>query len=230
MANNLLPVRTSDGQATGVPGLRVLKNKAQDLTVGMVGSTARLTLRANTHWRRRLPHHRQEVLTNNSEPLWDSDRLTAAEQASAIPEHDQLAWLGSGLLRRIGIFHTVSTAYKVKGIVSEGLWTIDMGIHPDISPDHNAFVTRLTNPVHGLPLTVDNRTCTCGRTPPTAHSTEHECRIELRPQDPQLPGRLQLRFQTSTPPVHLADTLKTAGADQRWLTHIGLQRSPRTRR
>ncbi len=29
MANNLLPVRTSDGQATGVEGLRVLKNNTK---------------------------------------------------------------------------------------------------------------------------------------------------------------------------------------------------------
>ncbi len=189
----------------------------------MVDSTARLTFRAHIPWRRWLAHHRQEVLANNSEPLWDSDKFTAAEQASAVPKHDQLAWLGSGLLRRIGIFHTVSKAYKVKGFASEHLWTIEMDIHPDIDFDHDAFVARLINPVHGLPLTVDSQSCTCETTPPTTHDTGRACRIDLRPCDPQLYGGLQLQFVKSPPPAQSAAKFTAAGADRRWLTRTGLQ-------
>ncbi len=226
MAHHLLPARTPDGHTTGIAGLRVPRRQGsnrKDLIVRMVNSNARLSFRANIQWRLWLPRWRQEVLDDGCVPLWDSDTITAEEQHALQPEQDHLAWLGSGLLRRIGIYHTTGTAFEVKGSVAEGLWTIQMSIHPDIDPDHDAFVARLIHPAHGLPLTVDSRSCSCETKPPTTHDTAPACRIDLRPCDPQLPGGLQLQFVKSTPPAQSAAKFIAAGADRRWLTRTGLQ-------
>lgn len=101
---------------------------------------------------------------------------------------------------------------------------------PTHNPDHNAFAAQLIDPAHGLPLTVNSRSCTCRISPQTVHDSGRECRIELRPRDHQLPGGIQLRFAMSMPPAHWADKFIAAGADRRWLTRTGMQRSTQTPR
>jgi len=225
MAHTLLPVRTADGRTTGVAGLRIARRQSKnrkDLLVEVVGSNARLTIRANVQWRLWLPRWRQHVLANGCMPLWDADGITAEEQKAVPTEDERLAWLGSGLLRRIGIHHTVGRAYDVNGTVAEGLWRIQMSIHPGIESDHDAFVARLIAPAHGLPMKVASRSCTCGNKPTTAHNAGSACSFELRSNDPQLPGGLQLQFARSTPPAHMAAKLVAAGADRHWLARAGL--------
>ncbi|OBJ97442.1 hypothetical protein A5638_14840 [Mycolicibacterium fortuitum] len=224
MAHNLLPVRTPDGEAMGVPGLRLLGAAGKDLQLGMAGSKARLALRAHVGWRRWLAQWSDTVIANGGAPLFkDFDELTAAEQSWLSAEQRRLAWLGSSLLRRIGIFHQVSVAYGVRGWVSDDRWKVELTINPTLDPGHDEFIATLTDPAHGIPLLVESRSCSCEMNGPYGPGSRRDCWFELAPRDVRVRGGLQLRFRMSTPNADWSSRFAAAGADPRWLARTGLQ-------
>ena len=226
MAHNLLPAETPDGDTTGVPGLRIYRVRDQDLTVGMVGATARLTIRAHFRWKPWLTRWADDTNASGRTPLWHCGELTDSEQAEITTEQVRLAWLGSNLLRRIGTFHTLTKAYKVKGWVADGRWMIEMTIAPQLDPRHDELAARLTLPTQGLPLAVVSRSCTCETNEAGACTSRYGCSIDLRPTNPQLQGGLQLRFLMAKPPADWAQKFATVGADPRWLKRTGLRSGP----
>lgn len=91
------------------------------------------------------------------------------------PDESTLSWLGSGLLRRIGLFRTVSSAYTTDMWVSDDTWKIEMLSCLDVPLAHDEFITWLCDPVWGLDLSLREMWCTCD----VASDSEHECRFEL---------------------------------------------------
>ncbi|MYS37203.1 MULTISPECIES: hypothetical protein [unclassified Streptomyces] len=101
-----------------------------------------------------------------SEHATGEDHQDTAEAARARRWDNYLnrgAWCASGLLRRIAIFHTVTTADLVTGIRAlpgiigyEGLgpvrWAFDIDRRPGLPDSQHALIQALTDPGFGLPI------------------------------------------------------------------------------
>jgi len=77
-----------------------------------------------------------------------------------IKDDRELAWLGSGLLRRIALFHSkASAAYSVRSWISDHEWKFELSMRRDVPFDHHRFVERLIDPAWGLPAAVSHSHC-----------------------------------------------------------------------
>ncbi|ORA62081.1 hypothetical protein BST24_08000 [Mycobacteroides franklinii] len=124
-----------------------------------------------------------------------------------------MPWLGSGLLRRVGLFHLIGRAYVVRGWTADGKWKIEMNRHADIDVDHDIFLSLLTESAFGLPLKEVSRWCNCGR----GAGIPNGCWIELVHKDNRITGGLQLRFCSERPDQTFIQELADSGADINWL-------------
>ncbi|SEE80277.1 hypothetical protein SAMN04490220_8400 [Rhodococcus jostii] len=108
----LLPSYESYIEVQGILDLRVLAVQGRELHVGLVGTDARLVLAASagSGWAREIRDHERDLVSAGYIPLWTESIRTPFEQehlAMCPPLHEfALTWLGSGLLRRIGLFRT----------------------------------------------------------------------------------------------------------------------------
>ncbi|WP_131830332.1 hypothetical protein [Mycobacteroides abscessus] len=218
MAQHLLPCGEPGEWFCGVAGLRVVAVEGSSLTIGMAGTTARLILIAHTGWTKWLARKKKSAIALGELPLWEAPGITAGELESIPPQIRRLAWLGSGLLRRIALFHNVGNAYWVKGWTMGDHWKIEMFIHPDLDPGHDNFVDWLTLPPYGLSLQSEYRSCTCNR------SVGHlrGCWQELTHRDDPQAGVLQLRFHMSDVGIRWGRRLADSGARSSWLSRTGL--------
>ncbi|MFD4814515.1 hypothetical protein [Streptomyces sp. NPDC058418] len=106
----------------GIAGVRLLGIDAAGLHLGLAGTDARVTLTGpvSKQWRTIVTEHRASCHDDDLVPLWDAPALTPLESAylAADPtwweEQADHAWVASGLLRRIALFHTVTKPYSVK--------------------------------------------------------------------------------------------------------------------
>jgi hypothetical protein len=128
------------------------------------------------------------------------------------------AWLSSGLLRRIGLLHTVTFPYSARYWYDGQDWKFELKYEHGVPADHDAFVQHLIHPVWGLPLRIVGRHCEC-RSCDCDGGRERMCRIELAHREGR-EGGPQLRFRTIEHGYDLSQEyakLTATGAGPSWL-------------
>jgi hypothetical protein len=183
------PVPGSGDEPRGIPGLRISGIEADGRklhlhTVKEPGQTATLVLALPKglaeDWVDIERRHRRWCVDNGLRPLWRAPQLDAVESRhlSAYPSLEssraRRAAVGSGLLRRIALFHTVTAFYRVQCWDDGGSWKIDArNAHPR-ARWHDQLLQRLCHPRWGLPIRVAHRFCHCAK-PGTPYRWNHTC-------------------------------------------------------
>ncbi|MCM2576341.1 hypothetical protein [Streptomyces meridianus] len=227
-AGRLLPSAEEGMQVHGPLGLRVARIEDKDLTLRHADSReAQVILRAcpGTHWQQHIDERLEDTRKAGFRPLWRERSMTKHElsdqqQFPMVWEEKQgLAWIGSGLLRRIALFHTSSTAHSVSSWITGYEWIVELTTIRGLPLEHDRFLARLTDPTWGLPLRVASHHCFCemSRRGPFGW----QCTYRLQATGDRK-GGLQLRFQAdgfARKRLH-RDALLKAGADRKWLERV----------
>ncbi|GHA43510.1 hypothetical protein GCM10010329_78000 [Streptomyces spiroverticillatus] len=165
---NLLPSYVSDEEVYGVPGLRITRRARTAIELQVLGQPARLRLTGipARSWRKAI-EQMLEQWTNPDDALlcWKSSprAWTSAEIQHRTrwnnpgdrftQEQRRGDWLGSGLLRRAALLHTVSNTYFLDGYRSEITRLVLRSSHtPGRGPGPHRLVAALVDPAFGLPL------------------------------------------------------------------------------
>lgn len=167
---NLLPTYVSDQEVHGVPGLRFTQRDRTAVELRVLGAPTRLRLAGlpATHWRNAVARMignwidpNPKLLCWQSSPnAWtDAERAHHARWEDVNDEFTQKqrrgAWLGSGLLRRVALLHTVSNTFFADGYHGGGdaarLVLRSSHVRGEGPGPHN-IVAALAHPVFGLPL------------------------------------------------------------------------------
>lgn len=210
----LLPISGPDGPMEhGIAGLRVLDVSGHDLTVGLMGTSAALTLRAAVSWRHVLSLRQRQLETDGYSPRWDPACLLEYED-EIVDIYASCAPLGSALLRRLAIFHSVGAPYIVDGWINRGTWILELttdrisSCSPDLAIRHDKFLSLLCDEHLGLPLRVDIDTsyCICQR--PFGYGAA--CAYTLIPRDGRSRQKLQIRFRWIPGQPNYAEVLHRA--------------------
>ncbi|MFJ2807851.1 hypothetical protein [Kitasatospora sp. NPDC087271] len=234
---SILPSGTSPHQLTGVCGLRVGHIDDRGLHLRLLQApTAHLTLIGPppSRWRQLLADLRNDTTEDGAPVLWDRPQLAAVERdfrnhhGEWDDEEAKMRWLTSGLLRRIGLWHTVSTAfcsrYWQRGDQTM-IWELRHAY--GVRPAHDELAAAFRNPVWGHPLTILKSHCDCHHRRPDPGNRPHpdfgrQCLFEFH--HPDHPGVIQVRFNTEAPrvedepKVHAA--LTAARANAVWLERV----------
>ncbi|MFB8276968.1 hypothetical protein [Nocardia colli] len=223
--DNLLPFIRPDGELSGIPGLRVAAVDGRDLVVSLVDSRCRVTVRgvAGTRWTDHITELETWLKAENLPRCWSSPTSTSHERdfqqevPRTMSHRRDLAWLGSALLRRIALFETTSTAFCTKDWVTAGTWFFELSTRHDVQIDHDAFISKLTDPVWGLPMRVEDSYCMCSG----SSAFDTTCNFDLI-HTGSTPGELQLRFVHRRADHHddLRSHLVKVGADEQWLDRV----------
>ncbi|MEV6692750.1 hypothetical protein AB0M35_14895 [Micromonospora sp. NPDC051196] len=229
----LLPVMQPDTrEVEGIPGLRVeaIRDEKAEVCLASESGDARLILRGvlGTRWADAIRTAADAALLAGTVPLWEQSSLDEAERdgrRSHRRRHEGdagLAWLGSGLLRRIALFGN-SSAYSIRMWISAGRWHVHLYTSRSVADHrvrHDEFLARLADDDCGLPLMVTQQRCSCDRTASELHG-ERDCVFELQHRDRQKPGTLHLTCRwDDTSHVDMAETLRRAGANSRWIERV----------
>ncbi|WP_405988370.1 hypothetical protein [Streptomyces sp. NBC_00986] len=166
---NLLPAYPPGSEVYGVPGLRIVRRSQTGIELRVLGASARLRLTGlpSTVWRSAESRMLDEWL-DGVQHCWRSSPRgwTEAER-----EHQSMwvdgdgrfvrvqrrgAWLGSGLLRRIALLHTVANTFLVDGYRGAAFDAARLVLRcsqlPDQGPGPHHIISALLDPVFGLPL------------------------------------------------------------------------------
>lgn len=226
---HLLPSAEPGIQVDGAVGLRVDAVQGTDLHLTRVGGSSRLVLRgtSGTRWRRELSDRWRSLDSGGYPPLWRESVLSSFERddETAYPRTTRadrdLAWLGSGLLRRIALFHTASSAYSTRSWIAHGEWKFELETRRDVPLDHNSFLKLLADPTWGLPLRISRSHCSCDDQPrPHDAWYTRQCTYHLVHAGGQ-PGALQIRFlHYPSPDGNIREKLERAGAAPAWLDRV----------
>ncbi|MFJ4679114.1 hypothetical protein [Kitasatospora sp. NPDC088783] len=245
----LLPYQGPEGPTThhfpGVPGLRVrdIDNAGLHLT---------LTHHPNSHlvltgpspkgWHTRLAQHEADLADSGCQPLWSRTDLAPAE--IHWQQHYPVrpwTWVGSGLLRRVGLLTAATNAHTAHFQDRSDEVCISLEhLHPAL-PAHDRHGGRTTDRLvehlldtgWGMPVRVETQHCDCRHTRPDRPHThddtyDRHCRTILAHRDGR-PGRIQLRFLSTEArapfPAGLSlaearDELAGAGAPAKWIRRI----------
>ncbi|QLI99898.1 hypothetical protein HZZ00_02150 [Streptomyces sp. NEAU-sy36] len=225
---HLLPSADPGVQVGGVMRLRVLGIRKADLHLQLAQTDSRLVLRGapGTRWRSLLAQRRRELGEGGFAPLWDEIEPSPYELederkfASLVQTERDLAWLGSGLLRRIAIFQNFSTAYSTRSWITGDEWIFELDTHRDVPLAHDVFLDRLMDDVWGLPLRITRRHCACSLQGTARRG--YQCTFYLEHQRPDVPGVMQVRFRWGDP-VYGDDArqrLEDLNADREWLDRV----------
>ncbi|MFJ6621195.1 hypothetical protein ACIQOW_26940 [Kitasatospora sp. NPDC091335] len=199
-AVQLLPW-TRDTEIGGVPGLRVCRTSASGIDLVVAGTSATINVTGiSRHAWEQAESARISWLADAGEEMCHitSPHLQTAQERlfeRYLATDDHSAWLSSGLLRRIGLFSRIEvplhfSAWRNPGQHGEQ-WCFDMDYHPlNGGCQHEAFLSRLTDPMFGLPLTVVRRHCTGD------YSWGAQCSIDAKGMGQ--PGEVNLRFNRRT--------------------------------
>ena len=204
----LLPVDDPDGELSGIAGLRVRTLTHRGIELHQPGRTTSLWLTGLSAdgWCRAEAEVAAVTDESRWDVLWRSPAWTQRERDweawwASGPGGEQAragAWCSSGLLRRLGLFNTTSTAdivsaYKGLGIIGyEGRgpmrWCIELAHRTGVPHARDGLLRALTDARFGLPLA------------PALHLEQH---FDLEPgrvmlDDAQRTGLLDLRFVTYT--------------------------------
>jgi hypothetical protein len=160
-------------------------------------------------------------------PCWNEPRITPAEAAyerehrALLQDEDNAAWLPSGLLRRVGLLHTVSTAFSTRYWLMVDKWKFELCHEWRVPPPHDEFIGHLINDRWGLPLALTHGHCDCD--PKWAYPNyDKQCTFELSHRGTR-PGELQLRFRTIRARYPTSSTyrdLQRANAAPNWLARV----------
>ncbi|MFH8993360.1 hypothetical protein [Streptomyces sp. NPDC017940] len=190
--SQLLPAAPAPGSGDdphGIPGLRMsgINADGRQLHLHMVkdpGQTATLVLTLpkglTENWADIERRHRRWCEDNDLRQLWTTPQLDAVESAylGACPSlegsRSRRAAVGSGLLRRIALFHTVTAFYRVQCWDDGDSWKIDARTAHPRARWHDQLLQRLCHPRWGLPVHVAHRFCHCAE-PDTPYQWDHTC-------------------------------------------------------
>ncbi|MEU7642503.1 hypothetical protein AB0C11_41995 [Streptomyces sp. NPDC039016] len=185
---------------------------------------------AGTNWKEEL-EKQWEKFSKYQEmvPLWQAPTLTDPEKSDleSLPEHwdrkNNLAWIGSGILRRLALLHTSVNSCTVSAWITGDEWIFELDGAPRVPLNHDLFIHRLSDPTWGLGLKVDSHYCYC-------HSPEYgnmyQCTYYLHP-DHNGSGTLQFRFRYGAL-VNVKETRRTladVNASTDWLARVLPERS-----
>nr|WSZ97262.1 hypothetical protein OH820_17800 [Streptomyces sp. NBC_00857] len=226
--DRLLPYAEPGVQVNGVIGLRIAAIRRNDLHLTLAETDSLLIVRgvAGTQWDDYLEERWESLKTEGYPPLWKTPSLTNHEQQDEQShplvrgtERD-IAWMGSGLLRRIALLHTSSSAYSTRSWITGDEWIFELDTRFEVRLDHDGLLSRLIDPVWGLPLRVSKHHCTCDD-PPLKSRHMRQCTYELVHAG-DLPCGLQLRFRWGHAVYgnEAREQLRRLGADTRWLNQV----------
>lgn len=228
----LLPTRYTGAEQEGaaepggITGLRVLGIDERGLGLGLAGTDARLTLAGPSvrKWRVALAAHRADCRTDDCCPLWDAPELTPFEAAYLARDvawwkkQSDVAWVASGLLRRIALFHTVTTPYCVR-YWQHGLgWKFELRYEHGVPVQHDELLAHLTHPRWGLALQINREHCAC-KPCDCDGGAERNCFLSLGAGLGRQ-GSVGIHFRRSAAGRDLTNTygrLVAAGAAAEWL-------------
>lgn len=225
----IAPHADADGSLiTGIPGLRVRRMRGRDLFLSLQGTDSTIILRCarGTTWKRALDSVHGRVEGASYRPLWNDPTVSAGEGdhiAWKTRAFGHLEWLGSGLLRRAGLFHSTTNAFFRKGWACDKMFKFELTSSASSGSYHEKFIKRLSDPIWGVPLIARKHECYCDRHP----SPTRMCWIELK-QPGSTETVLQLRFDHE-PLQHSSEyraKFQAIGADPLWLDRILPHRFP----
>ena len=228
--DQLLPYAEDGLQVHNAIGLRAKAANNLDLVLTYAGRTARVVLRATkgTNWGQLLAKRKNEMLKAGVLPLWTEPTLTPDERGDLAnhplvrsAEH-RIAWLGSGLLRRIALFENHSSAYSTRSWMTGDEWVFELDTAKDVPLRHDGLLDRLTDPVWGLPVKITSHHCSCRAAAQQQRTDiDYECIYRLAHRQNRR-GILQIRFRSVS--VHdrqnLRRRLADMGADPAWLGQV----------
>lgn len=200
--DRLLPYAEPGIQVNGVPGLRIAAIRGNSLHLTLVNTNSRLILRGipGTSWTAYLDERWKSLDTGGYPPLWNAPTLTTHERDDAEScrllrktELD-MQWLGSGLLRRVALFHTSSSAYSTRSWITDDEWIFELDTRNDVRFDHDTLLSRLTDPMWGLPIRISWHHCTCDDPPLPDSRYTRQCTYRLA-NSQGLPCGMQIRFR-----------------------------------
>ncbi|MFD6967390.1 hypothetical protein [Streptomyces sp. NPDC059949] len=160
-----VPMRTGRDEIYGLNGVRIcartergieLRRLGQPTSIQITGPSRRAFEKAESA----LAH---QIQSSGAEACWlAGDTWTAYEKQwddecqpiAYDPAWRAAAWLPSGLLRRLGLLHTVAVPQVVTGHESRlgEFWILSMDHFSDTGLRRAELVQALTDPVNGLPL------------------------------------------------------------------------------
>ncbi|WP_280269135.1 hypothetical protein [Nocardia wallacei] len=206
VANQILPYGDGGMAWNGVDNLRIVDVTDRELTVTLAGTEARLSLRGgfHTNWRMALANRRRAIATyeEGARPMWNDPSREPDEFPGFSRMHREIAWLGSGLLRRVALFQSATNAFQVSGWCCDEQFKFALDTTPQAWTDHTAFESAISNPLWGLGLTPQTRWCYCDRMP----NESCTCTVILTHPSSRA-GGLQLRFGCTTPPKDFDDMI-----------------------
>lgn len=239
-AENLLPVAEAGSQVFGAIGVRAHVRSSADLVVTSVDGGGEVVLRAargedpdeGTDWPEILARRSADIVDDAALlPLWQQPEMTVHEQddlaGHPLVRQDErsMAWIGSALLRRIGLFHTASVAYSTKSWINPGEWIFEMAADSRAEGDHDLLLDQLSADRWGLPVDVVKEHCGCASAARIG-SDSYQCFYRLGHKD-GLAGNIQLRFTRSrlSDRDRMRGLFQRLGSDQAWLDKV-LPRDP----
>ncbi|NUK21946.1 hypothetical protein [Streptomyces lunaelactis] len=214
----LLPALAPEGELHGLPGLRIVKRRRTAIELRVLGQHTRLRLSGLPYslWR----ETEQTMLNKWIDPdamqlCWRTARTTwtAAEREHLSQWEDDSdpfvqvqqrgAWLGSGLLRRAALLHTVANTFLADGYRGAAFGLARLVVRSshvrDQGPGPHHIAAALLDPVFGLPLCL---TRFRGDTDQRYGSDQHFVLT-----DPAKTALLDLRASVERPPSRLTPEL-----------------------
>ncbi|MGY1438150.1 hypothetical protein [Streptomyces reniochalinae] len=221
--------KQGDVRVIGVPGIRTTRAGREGLRLSLAGTKASVILTCNgsTNWADLLADRQEQLEAAEYRPCWNEAEMTPPERAFH-QDHAEMSrviedasWLPSGLLRRSGLFHELSTAYCTRYWSTWDRWRIELKHDLGVEPPHDAFIDHLTDPKWGMHLAVDKLHCECDAPWADPHY-DRQCTVELSSPTSR-PGELQVRFRAMGTWCNSYDIyrdLKRTGADPAWLMRV----------
>ncbi|MFE1876422.1 hypothetical protein ACFW9N_37110 [Streptomyces sp. NPDC059496] len=228
------PTSGSDDDLPGIPGLRVrgIEARGRQLRLNMVedlGPDVELVLALPRGlaegWEEIERGHRRWCEDNGMRPLWTSPATDPMESAclNAYPTLERArarrSVVGSALLRRIAVFHTVAAFYRVQCWDDGDSWKIDARTAHPRAYWHDQLIQRLCHPRWGLPVNVSHRFCHCAE-PYAPYQWGHTCSFYFGGQSAGEADPIYLRVHAS-PEGRDYDwqirTLRQVGAPEGWM-------------
>ncbi|RPK23580.1 hypothetical protein EES37_38135 [Streptomyces sp. ADI91-18] len=209
----------------GYVGVRLRAIDDAGLHLGLAGTDAHVTLTgpSTEEWHEIVAAMRADCQECHLEPLWDARDLTGPEADYLAREHRwesekaERAWLASGLLRRIGLFHTVSKPYSMR-YWRHGLgWKFEVRYEHGVAVNHDAVVEHLTHRRWGMPLQVFRESCAC-KSCTCDGGAERSCWFTFVGDQPKT--KIIIHFRQTRAHYDMTDPydrLTGAGASRTWL-------------
>ncbi|MEU9338888.1 hypothetical protein AB0D49_38035 [Streptomyces sp. NPDC048290] len=202
--------------------LHTVKDPGQTATLGLA-----LPNGLPEEWADIEHRHRRWCADNGLRPLWTVPQLDGVESGhvNAYPSFEasraRRTAVGSGLLRRIALFHTATAFYRVQCWDDGDSWKIDARTARPRARWHDQLLHRLCHPRWGLPVRVGHRFCRCAEPdapPPVGPHLRLLRRQQHRQRQrrPHPPARSCQRRRTRLRRAEIA-TLHQVGAVSDWM-------------